>query len=299
VGCEQTVSGSATEAPQRLTVESAGLRLAAERWPARGSERGALLLLHGGGQTRHSWDRSAAAFARHGWSTVTMDLRGHGESDWDPGGDYSVQTIAEDTIATCRALGADGDPARRPVLVGASMGGMVALLATGRAPDCCRALVLVDIALRIEPEGRDRVRSFMAQKPEGFESLEEAADAVALYTQRPRAVNLDGLARNLRRTAEGRWRWHWDPRLLDQTHDSEDPMHPIRVQLREAAAALRVPVLLVRGLRSDVVSEEGLEEARQLLPAASVARVSEAGHMIAGDDNDAFLVAIRDFLESL
>ncbi|MGE0066514.1 MAG: alpha/beta fold hydrolase [Solirubrobacterales bacterium] len=288
-----------TEGPKRLTVESSGLRLAGDRWRASGPERGTLLLLHGGGQTRHSWDRSAAELQRTGWTSVTMDLRGHGESEWDPAGDYSVDTIAVDTLATCRALGAGPDQDGRPVLVGASMGGMAALLATRLDPECCRALVLVDIALRVEPEGRDRVRAFMAQKPEGFSSLEEAAAAVADYTGRERPADLSGLAKNLRRTEEGRWRWHWDPRLLDQAHDSEDPMHPIRVRMREAATMLSVPVLLVRGLRSDVVSEESLEEARRLLPTAAVARVSEAGHMVSGDDNASFLDAIRDFLGSL
>lgn len=289
----------ATQAPERIAVESGGLCLTGDRWSASGPERGTLLLLHGGGQTRHSWDRSAADLQRNGWTAVAVDLRGHGESDWDTDGDYSIETIGADTVTTCRALSCASDPAMRPVLVGASMGGMAALLATRQDPECCRALVLVDIALRVEPEGRERVRAFMAQKPEGFESLEEAARAVAAYTKRPRPANLDTLARNLRRTDEGRWRWHWDPRLLDQGHDSEDPMHPTRVRLREAAAALRVPVLLVRGLHSDVLSEEGLEEARRLLPQAQVARVSEAGHMIAGDDNATFLHAIRDFLESL
>lgn len=290
----------ATQVPERISVAANGLLLAGERWRATGPERGTLVLLHGGGQTRHSWDLSAADLQREGWTAVTMDLRGHGESDWDPAGDYSIESVAEDAVATCRQLGDGEDPERRPVLVGASMGGMAALLAADRDPACCRALVLVDIALRVEPAGRDRIRAFMAQKPEGFESLEEAAAAVVAYNpERPRAVNLDGLAKNLRRTDDGRWRWHWDPKLLEQDHDSEDPMHPSRVRLREAAMGLTMPVLLVRGLRSDVVSEEGLAEARRLLPAASVAEVSDAGHMIAGDDNATFLEAIREFLGPL
>jgi pimeloyl-ACP methyl ester carboxylesterase len=293
------MSTGATITPRRISFASHGLTLAADRWDPPGASKGTVLLLHGGGQTRHSWDRTAADLAGLGWTVFTKDLRGHGESDWDPDGQYSIETMADDILVASAEI-AGGDSLLRPVLVGASMGGLASLLAAGKDPECCRALVLVDIALRVEPEGSRRVRSFMQQKPEGFESLEEAAEAVAAYNpERSRPVRLDGLRKNLRRAEDGRWHWHWDPLILGQSHDSEDREHPIRVKLREAAGRITVPALLVRGLQSDVVSDESLEEARSILPNATVVEVSDAGHMVAGDDNETFLEAIRSFLEGL
>jgi pimeloyl-ACP methyl ester carboxylesterase len=285
--------------PRRISFSSGGLTLAADRRDPAVESQGTVLLLHGGGQTRHSWDRSAADLRGLGLTIYTMDLRGHGESDWDPDGRYDIGTMADDILVACAAI-ADGDPRRRPVVVGASMGGLASLFAVSKEPDSCRALVLVDIALRVEPEGSQRIRTFMQAKPEGFGSLEEAAEAVAAYNpDRTRPVRPEGLRKNLRQAEDGRWHWHWDPLILEQKHDSVDRRHPIRVALREAAERVAVPTLLVRGLQSDVVSDASLEEARSTLPDATVAEVTDAGHMVAGDDNETFLGAIRSFLEKL
>lgn len=274
---------------------AAGLVLRGEEWPAPGARGGPVILLPGGGQTRHSWKSAAAALQRAGRTAVTVDLRGHGDSDWDPGGDYSVAAIAADTRVVLHAFGEQG----RSVLVGNSLGGMASLVAAARHPGLCRAVVLVDIALRVEARGSSRIKAFMSEQPDGYPSLEEAAAAVVAYRgSRTRPPNLENLARNLRRTDEGRWRWHWDPRLLDEENDSEDPCHPVRVELRRSAATVGVPVLLVRGLRSDVVSEESVAEATRLLAGMRVAEV-DAGHMVAGDDNDSFLAAILEFLDDL
>ena len=285
-----------TATPRRISFASQGLTLAADRWDPPGPSRGTVLLLHGGGQTRHSWDRSAADLAELGWTVYTNDLRGHGESDWDADGRYDIGTMADDILLVAAEI-AGGDPGRRPVLVGASMGGLASLLAVGKDPACCRALVLVDIALRVEPEGSRRIRSFMQQKPEGFESLEEAAEAVAAYNpERTRPVRPEGLRKNLRQADDGRWHWHWDPLILRQSHDSVDREHPIRVALREAAGRITVPTLLVRGLQSDVVSDAGIAGTRQLIPHAEIVEIPGAGHMVAGDDNDVFSTRLESFL---
>lgn len=284
--------------PERRTFTGhAGVRLAADHWRAE-PELGTVLLLHGGGQTRHSWDGAAADLQRLGWSAITLDLRGHGESEWSPDRRYSIDDQGADFVAVAAEVEREGGGG--PVLVGASMGGLASLMAVSREPGRFRGLVLVDIALRTEPEGVARIRAFMTDRPEGYESLEEAAAAVAAYNPgRSRPVRPEGLRKNMRLTEAGRWRWHWDPEILKQEHDSTDPRHPLRVQLREGAERATMPTLLVRGLRSDVVSAEGIEEAKALLPNASVAEVTDAGHMIAGDDNSTFLEAIADFLAGL
>src|SRR5690606_40599381 len=115
---------------------------------------------------------------------------------------------------------------RPPVLVGASLGGLASLVAvaeSGEQERTARALVLVDVAHRIEDEGRDRIGAFMTGHLDGFASLEEAADAIAAYNpHRPRPKDLSGLAKNLRQREDGRWVWHWDPAFVQGQRGSAD-----------------------------------------------------------------------------
>ncbi len=248
------------------------------------------MLLHGGGQTRHAWGGTAGALAARGWYAVALDLRGHGESDWTADGDYRLEAFAADLRAVARTF------TRRPAVVGASLGGLALLLAEGDAPEgVAAAAVLVDIAPRTQPAGVDRIIGFMTSRPDGFATLEEAADAIAGFaTHRPRPKDLTGLQKNLRLGPDGRYRWHWDPRMMtgerrmNATHDPD--------RLERAARRLRVPTLLVRGRMSDVVSEEDARAFLATVPHAHYVDVSGAGHMVAGDRNDRFTTAVVDFL---
>lgn len=272
-----------------------GLRLVADvGGPADGPT---VLLLHGGGQTRHSWAGTWSHLANNGWRSLSLDLRGHGDSAWDPTGDYSIEAFATDVTVVAGALH------RPPVLVGASLGGISSLLAVGEADDqrsTARALVLVDIAHRMEADGRDRIGAFMTGHLDGFATLEEAADAIAAYNpNRPRPKDLSGLAKNLRQR-DGRWHWHWDPKFVTGRFEFADETRTTMLRpqrLAEAAANLEVPTLLVRGRKSDLLSEEGAQEFLRLVPHAEYADVSGAGHMVAGDRNEVFNSAILDFLE--
>ena len=254
-----------------------------------------VVLLHGGGQTRHSWSGAAANIAARGWHAISLDLRGHGESDWSPDGLYGFERFTADTLAVARGLPTP------PVLVGASLGGVSGLLAAGEFdPSVAVGLVLVDVTPRMEPQGVQRIVDFMTHKPEGFESLEQAADAIARYRKhRSRPRDLSGLEKNLRRGDDGRWRWHWDPAFIKGAGSvrTTEPHEPGR--LLAAAKNLTIPTLLVRGKESDVVSLQGADEFQQAVPHASFADVSGAGHMVAGDRNDAFSQAVLAFLDEL
>jgi pimeloyl-ACP methyl ester carboxylesterase len=278
-----------TEA-SRVTFGADGVRLVGDRWDPPGEHLGTVLLLHGGGQTRHSWQDTGRRLCAAGWTAVALDIRGHGDSDWAPDGDYSLDALVGDLETVADDL---GEP---PVLVGASLGGMTSLLALGEHPGLARALVLVDVAPTTEKAGVDEVTRFMRSGAEGFGSLEEAADAVAAYNpDRPRPPRPEGLRRNLRRSG-GRWYWHWDPRLLDRRQT--DPA-TLEVNARRAQAAARsvaVPTLLVRGTQSRVVSPAGARELVELVPGARHVDVAGAGHMVAGDDNDVFADALTGFL---
>jgi non-heme chloroperoxidase len=272
--------------PTRSWPGADGVTLAGDEW---GPAEGPLVILqHGGGQTRHAWKNVGETLGSAGYRAIAFDARGHGDSDWAADGRYTQDAMIEDLVCLLRSI---GNP--RAALVGASMGGGTSLVAVGEGCVDATALVLVDIAPRVEPEGVARIKAFMNQRPEGFDTLEEVADAIARYQpHRARPRDLAGLAKNVRVGGDGRYRWHWDPRFLDRSTD----VVKRRQRLQACARNLRLPVLLVRGGLSDVLTEEGAREFLALCPRAEYVSIGSAGHMIAGDRNDAFGVAAIDFL---
>ncbi|MBK7251166.1 MAG: alpha/beta hydrolase [Gammaproteobacteria bacterium] len=252
-----------------------------------------VILMHGGGQTRHSWGRAARDLVDAGFYVISLDLRGHGESDWSPGGDYSMDAFVGDLCSVVATLPSP------PALVGASLGGATSLLAAGEGQLSARALVLVDLVPKMEREGAQRIGEFMRANPHGFADLEEVADAVSRYiSHRPRPSNIEGLRRNVRLRTDGRLYWHWDPKIAENTGRREPPTEFLQ-RLTQAASRVRVPAMLVRGKLSDVVSEDGVEDLRRLIPHVEFVDVAGAGHMVAGDDNDAFNDAVEGFLARL
>ena len=283
-----------SSSPESFSTSGAGgVRIVADR--VGDPEARAVVFLHGGGQTRRSWGRAAAAVAERGWQAVTVDLRGHGESEWSEDGDYRVATFAGDVLEVLRQL------PPRPVLVGASLGGFTAMLLAGElSPSTVRAVVLVDIVPDMNPSEAWRIHSFMNDSiKSGFGSLDEVADAIQEYNpHRPRPTDLDGL-RTILRHRDGRWYWHWDPKFIDGT-SALGPIEVTEVDRLYAAveAILRanVPMLLVRGQMSDLVTQERADEFIARFPDIDFVDVGGAGHMVAGDRNDIFAGAVVDFI---
>ncbi|AXF22806.1 alpha/beta hydrolase [Burkholderia pyrrocinia] len=275
-----------TPEPMHLWRTTDGVRLAGDTWGHRDAPL--VVLLHGGGQTRHAWGGTGAMLGSAGYFAVAYDARGHGDSDWSPDGDYSQDAFVRDLRHVVDALGG-----HRPVLIGASLGGGTGLVAIGERRIDARALILVDIVPYTEPAGVARIRTFMQQNPDGFGSLDEVADAIGRYrSSRARPGNHAGLSKNVRLGDDGRYHWHWDPRFLSGTID------PLTRHARFSACArnLALPTLLVRGGSSDVVSEAGVREFLELCPHAEYVNVAAAGHMVAGDRNDVFGKAAEQFL---
>jgi pimeloyl-ACP methyl ester carboxylesterase len=272
---------------------SGGITLVADEWnrDADAAGRPAILMLHGGGQNRFSWKNTGQILADEGYHVIALDSRGHGDSDRAPDADYAIETLTADVL---RVLDAIEGPV---VLVGASMGGLTGILVADSAgPGKVTGLVLVDVVPRYEKNGSARIRDFMITNIHGFGSLEEAADAVAAYLpyrKKPRSP--EGLKKNLR-LRDGRWYWHWDPAFM--TAPGDDP--ELRTEKFEHAAMdLKIPVLLIRGKLSDVVSPEGVRHFLATVPRAEFVELSNAGHTAAGDDNDAFSDVVVDFVRRL
>lgn len=280
---------AATTKPRQFQADD-GVILRADTWGTEGNP--AVILLHGGAQTRHSWKRTARRLADLGFYAVALDLRGHGESDWSRQAPYTLDRYVADLNGVAAAVG------KKPVLIGASLGGLISILYAGaNGKQAASAVVLVDIAARAENAGVSRIHEFLLAHQEGFASLEAAGDAVAEYLKhRKRPTALKGLEKNLRKGDDGRFYWHWDPAFIDSPLIEE-----VRDEQRLLAAAkkITVPLLLVRGANSDIVSPEIIEHFRQEVPHAAYIEVGGAGHTLAGDSNDEFTDAVVGFLQKL
>lgn len=284
------------------TTGATGLEIVGDEFgPASGP---VVLLLHGGGQNRHAWKNTGERLAAEGHRVLALDARGHGDSAWCPDGQYDMRHFGDDVLTLVDRLGS------QPTVVGASMGGLSAIDAQGRTPDrqLFRAVVLVDVTPEMEPDGVRRIMAFMQAHPEGFATLDDAADAIAAYNpDRPRSSSTAGLEKVLRRRPDGRWGWHWDPRFLvgkvDAVHGDDGEMRRRMAERGkawlDAARRIEAPTLLVRGLLSDLVSDRTVASFRAAVPQAGFVEVERAGHMVAGDRNDAFADAVITFLRGL
>ena len=268
-----------------------GLNIIADSW---GSDSDPLvILLHGGGQTRHAWGESGELLSSSGFYVLALDLRGHGDSDWHPEGDYSIESHKEDLIKILDYL-------KKPAsLVGASLGGIISLSLAGDElhSHLCNNLVMVDIGLYPDPEGATRIVDWMKSAQNGFDTLEEAAEAVAQYLpHRKRPRDIRGLKKNLRKKKDGRFYWHWDPRFLDRR--TENPNPNLEEIQRNAARRVKVPTLLIRVALSEVVTDRNVKEFLSAVPHAEFEEINQAAHMVAGDRNDVFVKAAVNFLKN-
>ncbi|SUZ55591.1 uncharacterized protein METZ01_LOCUS8445 [marine metagenome] len=269
------------------------IKIAADVWGSNNQEL--VILLHGGGQTRHAWGDTGKKLAEAGYHSVALDLRGHGDSEWHADGDYSIRAYKDDLVSIINEI---GKPAR---LVGASLGGMASLLLAGDEinSDLCTALIMVDIGIYPDPVGSDRIVSFMLSGEGGFNSLEDVAKSISDYLpHRKKPKDLEGLKKNLRLKDDGRYYWHWDPRFIRRRPDSQDREGYFDLQLK-AAEKVTIPTLLIRGALSDVVTMEDVDYFLSVISHAKFVEIEKAAHMIAGDRNDIFAEEAIKFLKSL
>jgi pimeloyl-ACP methyl ester carboxylesterase len=275
---------------ERLSLAGSGLSLAADAAGPEGAPT--ILFLHGGGQTRQSWRGALKEAVKRGYRAISVDLRGHGDSDWSADGKYSLGQFEADIREVIKHI--DGEP----VVVGASLGGMMSIPIAAAPPPRIRALVLVDVTPRIEVDGANEVMAFMESAPDGFASLDEAAAAVAAYLpHRPKPSDTSGLKKNLR-LRNNRYYWHWDPAFMRMSREAQSKIDfEGLINLENAARAIAIPTLLIRGSQSRIVSEQGAREFLTLVPHAEFVDIAGAHHMVAGDANDAFNDAVFRFID--
>ena len=269
-----------------------GLELVASEW---GNVNDPLVvLMHGGGQTRHAWGSTGEVLSESGFYVLSLDLRGHGDSQWHPDGDYLIDSYKDDLISILNQV---GKPAS---LVGASLGGMVSLsLASDlNKKDLVTSLVMVDIGLYPNEKGSNEIVSFMQSGIKGFSNLNEASDAVSAYLpHRKRPRDNRGLEKNLRLKEDGRYYWHWDPRFLDERgDDSRENQKEKNIRL---AKNISIPTLLIRGALSNVVTQKEVDDFLTIIPHSEFQEIEKAAHMVAGDRNDIFANSAIKFLKKI
>ena len=252
-----------------------------------------VILLHGGGQTRHAWGATTKKLSECGFYTLAIDLRGHGDSDWSPNGDYAIENFRNDLISIIKQVD------RPASLVGASLGGMISLSIAGDENLCrhCNALIMVDIGINPNEDGSKEILNFMRSGSGGFGSIEEASNAISEYLphrQKPR--DSGGLKKNLRLKHDGKYYWHWDPQFIDAIVKDKVAY---RKKLQSYANFVRVPTLLIKGALSNVLTQQEVDDFLLTIPHTKFVEIDKAAHMIAGDRNDIFANAVVSFLANI
>jgi pimeloyl-ACP methyl ester carboxylesterase len=254
----------------------------------RANNKPTVLFTHGFGQNRLAWRSSCSALAERGWHSVCFDARGHGDSQWLSDSNYELDDFSADLVAVRERIAGD------VILVGASMGGLLGLIAQSQH-DLFAAMVLVDVTPTWEKAGVERIFAFMRAFPDGFDSLEAAADAVNAYLPHREDKDPQRLRGHLRTNAAGRLIWHWDPRLLDHIPNASERYQP---RLIDAARKVRCPVHLLAGTRSDVISASTIAAFQAMVPHATTVNITDATHMVVGDQNDRFLTELLNYLNT-
>jgi pimeloyl-ACP methyl ester carboxylesterase len=259
-----------------------------------------VVCLHGGGQTAYMYEDLGDAM-RDGYLVCAPDLPGHGDSDLDLAMASPVGGLDRYALAASVEAFLDHVGIARAMVVGASLGGITSLTIAAKSPERVAGIALIDIGHRLEDEGVRRIVEFMT-KHESFASLEEAAAAIAEYLPSRRPQSPRRLTRNLRQRPDGRWEWkHALGRNLRAvraarpdagTGDWRALTAGMDAELRQ----LGCPVLVLRGQRSDVLSDEGAQEVAALIPNARLATIGAAGHLAAGDNPESTVSLVREFL---
>jgi pimeloyl-ACP methyl ester carboxylesterase len=249
-----------------------------------------IVLLHGGHQSAHSWDLVSLHLAQH-YRVLALDQRGHGDSEWARDVTYSNHEMSLDAEAFITALGL-----QRPILMGHSMGGRNAMLLTRRSPSLLRALVIVDVGPEVSDRGRAVIAGFVRDNEE-FDDLDHFVRNVQQYDPYRSREHIERTVKyNMLQRADGKFVSKCDanPRRLGVVRGS-GPQENITL---EEARAFDLPVLLVRGADSRILTAEAAERFRDALPQGTLVTVPNCGHNVHGQNTKGFIEAIGRFLAS-
>jgi pimeloyl-ACP methyl ester carboxylesterase len=259
------------------------LNLSLRRWGA--EQTPDVLLVHGFGDNALVWDRFASALAGR-YSLLAIDLRGHGQSSWDPAGTYALADHVADVVQvlehTCLAP---------VVLVGHSLGAHIAVRAAAARRNLVSALVAVDCALWPNRLSAGHVRRKFRERQRDYESVAEYVSVLQEQLPLAQPELLMTLAEGaLRVNDAGRCEERSDPLLvnMDDTIDTEATIDAFRQVGR--------PILLVRGEGSAVLSRAAAVDLLSRVPQSRVGVVASAGHTVMLDNPQGFCAVARSYV---
>ncbi len=283
--------------PRSLRIAGAhGFELHLLEWSVAGVP---FVLLHGFGNDAHIWDDFTPAIAPY-YRTLALDLRGHGDSAWDPEARYDYEHHVADLERVLESLGIE-----RLVLAGHSFGGRVATLFAGAHQSRLAGFVIVDAGPELDGRGVVRIQLDLGRQAEGDASFATAAEYERLLTRAYPAARPAALARmarsSLRRRADGRFERKLDPAFhrraaLATREEAAAREKETTQRLWESLRRTSCPALVVRGAASDVLSPEVAERmVEQALPKGRLAVVARAGHSVMTDNPEGFTEAVAAF----
>jgi esterase len=279
----------AVELPESHHLVVGRMRLHYLDWGVKG--RHPILFLHGGGLNAHTWDL-VCLMLRHRYHCLALDQRGHGDSEWEPTADYRFDAQVADVEGFIEKLKLE-----RPLLVGHSMGGFAAMGYAIRHAASMAGLVLVDIAPEISMQGSLKIRDFIKMDRE-MDSVEDFVErALKFNPMRNRELLRRSLLHNLRQQPNGRWAWKHDPNRMPQNFEHERDER--KTMIMDNAQNIVCPTLVLRGSRSDVLTDESAKEFSESVPKGRWLRIENAGHTIQGDNPRALLDALDPFLKEI
>jgi pimeloyl-ACP methyl ester carboxylesterase len=249
-----------------------------------------IVLLHGGHQSAHSWDLVSLHLAQR-YHVLAFDQRGHGDSEWARDVAYTNHEMSLDAEAFIAAMAL-----RRPVLIGHSMGGRNAMLLTRRNPSLLRALAIVDVGPEVSDRGRAVIAGFVRDNEE-FDDLDHFVRNVQGYDPYRSRAHIERTVKyNMLQRADGKFVSKCDanPRRLGVVRGT-GPLENITL---DEARAFDLPVLLVRGADSRILTAEAADRFRTALPQGTLVTVPNCGHNVHGQNTMGFLEAISGFLDA-
>ena len=274
--------------PEDRTVRANGMNFHYLEWgdPANPT----VVMLHGVSQQAHSWDFVSLALSPV-YHVISLDQRGHGDTDWAADGNYSIDAMQADIDGVIDSLGLDDFN-----LMGHSMGGRNSFIWASRHPETLRSLTIVDTGPETQRRGQDRIRQFR-ELPNNLDSFQEFAERVKEYTGRTEEQVLGALKYSIREMPDGKWAWKWDPETRNRNRGQGrgDPAWPTE-RLWECVKAVDCPSLVLRGSRSDIFAEETLAKMGQVMTDCTTETIKNAGHLVQGDNPADFIIAAQGLL---
>lgn len=270
--------------PTGKDIQVNGMNFHYLEWGNEGNPK--ILMLHGNSQQAHSWDFISLALSDR-YHIFALDQRGHGDSDWAPDADYSLEAQVADLDGFVKAQGFD-----RFVLMGHSMGGRNSYVWASRNSELLRGLVIVDTGPDTQLRGRDRIKTFR-ELPDELDSFQEFSQRVQEYTGRSQQQVEGALKYSIRQRPDGKWTWKYDKAMRDP-NSRESGWEP--QQLWDCVGRISCPTLVTRGERSDLFSEETMEKMQEVIPDCETVTIAKAGHLVQGDNPAGFLAAVEGWL---